>query len=1460
MIFPLHFQQVSHVGGERPPSTFKDRRHQSDQHHHHHDGALGTAPERRRRPRGRGGGGGCSAAMSGRGGRPQGRGGGGGFGGSSSGHKTSSSSPGSRGSSPSSSRNPSSRHSGGGGKGGSSSLSPRGRGQRGRPPKFHQQLSRSSAGSSSSSSSSPAKRHLALEDGGGEGGSRKVSSSSSSSSSSHGEKRSKKHRRPKFQDNPPAPEIVEVDKKRQQQQRQSPASSSSSSAASPALSKEKEQARGEMIQVKKSPLPVCDTSATGGNSSSSSADSNKATAAASSSNGHATTDGEEDEVGALSTATASAESSSVRGRKRGLVGEGKGERTEDKETKGRREQGEEESVPKRAKVEGADKGEKEEASSSSSADAAAAPATTKAKSVKEEVSGLVGDMVRKLDNSGSEKAAGGLPDAAETSSPSSVSNGGDHPSATEEDRVVKNGEVASSPPSSSSAKKTAAASNSAAEASLKLMRANLCKAVKDNSDDGGGGDVRVRLREAVKTAAKGSSNSSSSSSSSSVPCPPTREEVKTLLTEFFSGKEAPKNLIKGEDEKAMQKERESVVQEILAAVYDVRSIGESSSPVKANGSAAVSEPAAPSLASPRKGPPPPSSSSVTASPAETSDEESSSKSKPNIDKSKLFSQMEDKFAKETHNALKNKPVYKKKISDEAVARASCTKEESESSSSSKQVPEEDDGPPKIVAMMEPGEVVSEGSDKELSEKDLSSPPPLSAAVVKNEEVNSTPPKIFSSQDGSKAAAKAANSTAETKPESGSSNSSSDDSESKSAAPSLVAEKAANKLASMPGVLAASTAASGSNSNGAAAPGVGGSGSGGSELTKSLRKVRVNKRSRASSTSGGADGPSGDVAPLSSSVNLDPPTLEAEGERRSSAPTTPESPNSRIIRPKLLLSPKRHSLSEKHRLDGTETSQPLKIDIPDQPRHHSSASVSSSSSSYGRRNLLTTPGAMAAGSRHHRHHHYGTRKRHRVHMQPTILNPGDAFTTATAVLPDMTAMPTQSRLGGSVNGDLVSSSSGGGGQQPPLKTVIRLPKGGAGVGGGKGKKGKKFDEEHHHHHHGKKKQNHAAAVAATNAAAAAAAAASAAAAAVTPSTRNSKVSPVFRQAVKPTEGKVTRNGGGAAAGGGSVYDLVPEEVEDDNLNSFLGAAATLPSDPASVSAQLSLSAAGTGSGRTRTPDSQASLENNLAAEYVPLFLNVFFYFLHYRFFSFSRSMVVPEKASSFNIHPERCCSDTCHYCATRFGSLDTPLHVSQLKTAEVQRFAMEFASVSADACLCDKCYRFIDRKAKEMRAAKGSTSGAGRGGQGKEDKVKTCIVRSCNREVTSTITRKWLVRLRKKMGKKVSLNWDRVVKASAKATFSICHKHMSLANSFSICGLCGRKMALGSVVLISFSSEEIAELNASLRNDGIPSELHEQSLICKHCKTFCSIRLKYNDVDYLKANRPHKSFYKDYRKK
>lgn len=50
----------------------------------------------------------------------------------------------------------------------------------------------------------------------------------------------------------------------------------------------------------------------------------------------------------------------------------------------------------------------------------------------------------------------------------------------------------------------------------------------------------------------------------------------------------------------------------------------------------------------------------------------------------------------------------------------------------------------------------------------------------------------------------------------------------------------------------------------------------------------------------------------------------------------------------------------------------------------------------------------------------------------------------------------------------------------------------------------------------------------------------------------------------------------------------------------------------------------------------------------------------------KSLVIPEKASSFKVHPERLCKDQCFYCGGKFGLYDTPCHIAQIKSTERQQ--------------------------------------------------------------------------------------------------------------------------------------------------------------------------------------------------
>jgi hypothetical protein len=54
-------------------------------------------------------------------------------------------------------------------------------------------------------------------------------------------------------------------------------------------------------------------------------------------------------------------------------------------------------------------------------------------------------------------------------------------------------------------------------------------------------------------------------------------------------------------------------------------------------------------------------------------------------------------------------------------------------------------------------------------------------------------------------------------------------------------------------------------------------------------------------------------------------------------------------------------------------------------------------------------------------------------------------------------------------------------------------------------------------------------------------------------------------------------------------------------------------------------------------------------------------------------------------------------------------------------------------------------------------------------------------VTGSVSKKWLVRLKKRLMKKVTLDWDKVGKASVKATFLVCAKHNSMIGKLSVFG-------------------------------------------------------------------------------
>ena len=136
------------------------------------------------------------------------------------------------------------------------------------------------------------------------------------------------------------------------------------------------------------------------------------------------------------------------------------------------------------------------------------------------------------------------------------------------------------------------------------------------------------------------------------------------------------------------------------------------------------------------------------------------------------------------------------------------------------------------------------------------------------------------------------------------------------------------------------------------------------------------------------------------------------------------------------------------------------------------------------------------------------------------------------------------------------------------------------------------------------------------------------------------------------------------------------------------------------------------------------------------------------------------------------------------------------------------------------------------------------------------------QVISTVSKKWLLRLKKKLiNKKLRLDWDRVGRASVKTPFPVCTKHHSIVDMFMKCGLCKSKLNLqGGICSLGMGPAEVQTLNGLMQADGIPASLLEIMFVCKLCKTFCNIRQKAEQPNYLKNHTSHRAFYRNHKKR
>ncbi|KAF4526237.1 hypothetical protein B566_EDAN001922 [Ephemera danica] len=216
------------------------------------------------------------------------------------------------------------------------------------------------------------------------------------------------------------------------------------------------------------------------------------------------------------------------------------------------------------------------------------------------------------------------------------------------------------------------------------------------------------------------------------------------------------------------------------------------------------------------------------------------------------------------------------------------------------------------------------------------------------------------------------------------------------------------------------------------------------------------------------------------------------------------------------------------------------------------------------------------------------------------------------------------------------------------------------------------------------------------------------------------------------------------------------------------------------------------------------------------------------------MVIPEKSSSFGIHPGRLCDDVCSYCHNKFGLYDTPLHIAQLKGFEKQQQVLNREPlITLESCLCDACYRHLERPLA-IRGPKPAVVKQ----KSQPQANQTCCFTGCYQPAAHTMMRKWKRRAKSLLPEDLQ---------DPKVTNWLCESHYSELARIGPCGLCLRR--LNRQQMYELEASAVSPLNKLLRHDHIPVVLDSTMSLCKKCRFYTSLRLRTEDNSKLtSANR------------
>lgn len=162
-------------------------------------------------------------------------------------------------------------------------------------------------------------------------------------------------------------------------------------------------------------------------------------------------------------------------------------------------------------------------------------------------------------------------------------------------------------------------------------------------------------------------------------------------------------------------------------------------------------------------------------------------------------------------------------------------------------------------------------------------------------------------------------------------------------------------------------------------------------------------------------------------------------------------------------------------------------------------------------------------------------------------------------------------------------------------------------------------------------------------------------------------------------------------------------------------------------------------------------------------------------------------------------------------------------------------LALDSCLCDACIRYVDRKANCPSSSKPQASHRKDSKSKFEGSMATCSVTACVQPARHSLRKKWYIKIRKSVMKKVSVDLissgKHVSDLISFQTFTsnilsfqcpidlelahqhlplpLCPEHFSYLEYFMSCGLCKRRLSKSHMYNLTNTSE----INICLEHDG-----------------------------------------------